>query len=191
MRFLSKYGRFGVQIRPMVQEAYATGMAKVTQEPVYAMFEPWLLLPHERELALARWTFNGFYQLEDEVSVMPPDHRIGVYDSVIDQKTKGWSDEIRLEVERVLIANAEITDNVMVVPVTVFPPPWPRYDEFTGTIEELIEKLVTDGHDLASVLAYEASAQNRPDVIERLTELVADPDALLELMPDGEETIVG
>lgn len=191
MRFLSKYGRFGVQIRPMIQEAYATGMAKVIQEPVYASFEPWLLLPHERELALSRWSFNGFYQLEDEVTVMPPDYRIGVYDSVLDQQSKGWPDEIRLEVERVLIANAEITDNVIVVPVTVYAPPWPRYDEFTGTTEKLIERLIADGHDLTAVLAYEVASQDRPAIVKRLTELVSDPDALLELSPELAEEISG
>jgi hypothetical protein len=191
MRFASKFGRFGVQIRPMVQEAYATGMAKVIQEPVYAMFEPWDLLPHERELCIARWSFNGFYQQEDEVTVLPPDMRIGVYDSVRDAQLKGWPDEIRLEVERVLIANASITDNVLVLPVSVYAPPWPRYDDFDGTNEALLAKLIEDGHNLVDTLAYERSAQNRPDVVSTLEELIADPDALLELQPETVEEIVG
>lgn len=187
MRFASKYGRFGVQIVPMIQEAYATGMAKVIQEPVYAMFEPWDLLPHERELAVSRWSFNGFYQQEDEVTVLPPDHRIGVYDSVADQKLKGWSDELRKEVERVLIANAEITDNILVLPHSAFAPPWPRYDDFIGTSDRLIARLVEDGHDLTAVLGYERASQNRDEIVEALEELIADPDALLELQPEAEE----
>ena len=190
MRFASKFGRFGVQIRPMIQEAYATGMAKVVQEPVYAMFEPWDLRPHERELCMARWSFNGFYQQEDEVTVLPPDMRIGVYDSVADAQVKGWSDELRLEVERVLIANASITDNVIVLPLTSVAPPWPRYDDFDGTTEALLAKLIEDGHDLTLTLAYERESQNRPEVIVTLAELIADPDALLELQPEA-ETIVG
>jgi hypothetical protein len=189
MRFISKYGRFGVQIIPMIQEAYATGMAKTVQEPVYAMFEPWLLLPHERELALSRWTFNGFYQQEDEVTVLPPDHRIGLYDSVIDQQNKGWPDAIRLEVERVLIANAELTDNIIVVPKIVVAPPWPRYDDFEGTPEGLLARLLEDGYQLEEVLAYERESQNRPEIVEMLEELIADPDALLELQPEAEEIL--
>lgn len=189
MRFISKYGRFGVQIIPMVQEAYATGMAKTIQEPVYASFEPWLLLPAEREFAVATWNFSGFYQLEDEVSIMPPDYRIGLFDSVIDQQTKGYSDEVRLEVERVLLANAALTDNIIVVPVTVHPAPWPRYDDFTGTTPQLIERLIEDGHDLDAVLAFEQSSQKRQDVIDALEALIADPDALLELMPEHEEIV--
>lgn len=190
MRFASKYGRFGVQIRPMVQEAYATGMAKVIQEPVYAMFEPWDLRPHERELCLARWSFNGFYQQEDEVTVLPPDHRIGVFDSLAAAALQGWPDVIREEVERVLIANASITDNIIVLPLSAFLPPWPRYDDFDGTSEALLAKLIEDGHSLEATLEYERSAQNRPEVIATLEELIADPDALLELQPE-EETIVG
>lgn len=189
MRFASKYGRFGVCIRPQIQEAYATGMAKVIQEPVYAMFEPWQLLPHERELAISRWSFNGFYQQEDEVTVLPPDHRIGVYDSEYDAQLKGWSDEIRQEVERALIVNAELTDNILILPRSAFAPPWPRYDDFIGTSDRLIARLIEDGHNLAEVLAYERSALDRPEVVEALEALIADPDALLELQPEVEEIV--
>jgi hypothetical protein len=189
MRFASKYGRFGVCIRPQIQEAYATGMAKVIQEPVYAMFEPWDLRPYERELCLARWSFNGFYQQEDEVSIIPPDHRIGVYDSVADALVKGWPDEIRAEVERVLIANAQITDNIIVLPVASVAPPWPRYDEFVGSAEELVARVIADGYDLEAVLAFERESQNREEIVERLEELIADPDALLELQPEPEEIL--
>ena len=189
MRFAAKFGRFGVQIRPMIQEAYATGMAKVIQEPVYAMFEPWDLLPHERELCLAQWSFNGFYQQEDEVTVLPPDHRIGVFDSVAAALLNGWPDATREEVERVLIANASITDNIIVLPLTVVPPPWPRYEDFQGSPDMLIGKLIEDGHDLEETLAYERSSQNRPEVVSLLEELIADPDALLELQPETEEVI--
>jgi hypothetical protein len=188
MRFASKYGRFGVCIRPQIQEAYATGMAKVIQEPIYAMFEPWDLRPHERELCLSRWSFNGFYQQEDEVTVFPPDHRIGVYDSVADAQLKGWPDEVRLEVERALIANAQISDNIIVLPITVYAPPWPRYDEFEGGTDELIARLVEDGYDLEDVLAYERSSQDRGEIVQALEGLISDPDALLELQP---EEIVG
>lgn len=189
MRFISKYGRFGIVVRPMIQEAYATGMAKVVQEPVYAMFEPWTLTPEERELALSRWTFNGFYQLEDEVSIMPPDYRIGVFDSVIDQETKGYSDETRLEVERVLVANAAITDNIIVVPATMIAPPWPRYDEYTGTPAALLRKLVDEGYELDEVLEYERASQDRPKIVAALEAAIDDPDSELEPEPQKEEVL--
>jgi len=184
MRFISKFGLFGVQVRPMIQEAYATGMAKVIQEPLYANFKPGLMTPEERELAINHWTFNGFYQLEDEVSILPPDYRVGVFDSLQAQIDNSWSDEDRLEVERALLANASLTNNLFAVPVTLVAPPWPRYDEFSGTTEELLRRLVDDGHNLADVLTYERANQDRFDVIRALEGLINDPDALLELQPE-------
>ena len=43
MRFVSRYGRLTIELRPMIQEAYATGMAKVIQTPIYARFQPEIL----------------------------------------------------------------------------------------------------------------------------------------------------
>jgi hypothetical protein len=189
MRFASKFGRFGVQIRPMVQEAYATGMARVVQEPIYAIFEPWLLQPHERDIALGHWSFNGFNQMEDQVSVLPPDNRIGVYDSRLDQASKGFSDEVRLDVERVLIANAAMTDNMIVMPISAFPPPWPNYDEYAGTPAALMRKLMDEGHDLVATLGWERASLNRPLVIEGLEALIADPDG--ELVEAEVEEVLG
>jgi hypothetical protein len=180
MRFLSRYGRFGVQIRPVIQEAYATGMARVLQEPVYAMFRPEGMLAHERELALNHWSYNGLYQLDDEVSIMPPDYRIGVFDSVLEQQTSGWSDELREEVENELIRLGEIYDTVMMVPATSVPPPWPRYDDYRSGIPALVRKLVDEGHDLEQVLEYERANKNRPELCAQLEALIASPDRQLE-----------
>lgn len=176
MRFISRYGRYGVQIKPQIQEAYATGMARVIQEPVYALFETGQLLTHERELALNTWTFNGFYQLEDEVSIMEPDYRIGLFDSRQAQLDKGWTDEIRLEVERELLRLCERSDDMIVVPETVIPPPWPRYDDYSGTPAALMRKLTDEGYELGEVLAYERANQNREKVVEALEQLIANPE---------------
>lgn len=184
MRFISKYGRLSVVVQADIQEAYATGMSKVVQPLIQAQFEPWLLTPAERELAIARWQWNGFNLSEDQVTVIPPDGRIGLYDSVADQQGKGFSDEIRLQIERKLVENALLTDDYIVVPTTLLPPPWPRYDDFLGTTDALLGRLVEDGYDLGAVLIYERSNQNRDDVVDALESLIADPDALLELQPE-------
>lgn len=189
MRFISKYGRYGVQVRPVVQEAYATGMAKVVQEPLYAHFQPYDLTPQERELALNHWSWNGFYQLEDEVTTMAPDYRIGLFDSVKAQEASGWTDEERIQVERALLDSGRLTNDIIPVPVTLFPPPWPRYDEFAGTTDELLTRLVEDGHVLDEVLEYERANQNRPELVRALRDLIDDPEALLELQPVAEEIL--
>jgi hypothetical protein len=172
MRFIAKYALHGVQIRPVIQEAYATGMAKVIQEPLYAYFKPGGLTEKERELAIQQFTFNGFYQLEDEVTIMPPDYRLGLYDSIVHQITDGFSDEVRKEIEQELVANSALTGNLIVVPEDIIPPPWPNYDFYEGTPAELVRKLVEEGHDLAAVLAYERAHQDRALVVEGLDELI-------------------
>jgi hypothetical protein len=189
MRFISKYGGHCVVIQHDVQEAYATGMAKVVQPLIEVKFAPWQLTPYERELAIARWVFNGFYLQEDQVTVVPPDHRIGLYDSIADQEAQGYSDEIRELIERELIANALLTDTIIAVPASSYPPPWPRYDDFAGTNDELLERLVEDGHELGAVLEYERANQNRDELVSALQNLIDDPDALLELQPVAEEIV--
>lgn len=189
MRFLSRYGEFGVQLRPQVQEAYATGMARVVQEGVYAMFHVQGLTVEEQELANAHWrgSWNGFYQAEDEVTVIPPDYRIGVFDSEQAQLDSGWSDELRLQVEQDLIVLADRFNDMIPVPVLALAPPWPRYDEYTGTPAALVRKLVDEGHSLEAVLAYERENQGRVAVIAELEGLLGSPGELATL----HEEVVG
>ena len=189
MRFVSKYGRFGVQIRPERAEPLGTGEVRVLQTPIYAMFKPEGLEPMERELAVARWKFNGSYLEQDEVSLVPPDYRIGVFDSERAQLDNGWTDHEREEVERTLIDLSERFGEILVIPKTVIPPPWPRYDDFKGSIDQLLARLVEDGHDLDAVLTYERATQDRDEVVEGLEALIGDPDALLELQPEHEEIL--
>jgi len=186
MRFISKYGRYGVQVLPLVQEAYATGLVKVIQGAVYAMFEPWKLTPLEREMAVTHWSFNGFYQEQDEVTLVPPDYRIGLFDSVEAQITHNWSDDTRLFVEETLIDLSNRFDDVLVVR-SIVPPPWPNYDDFRGTPQALVRRLVEDGHSLDAVLTYERDHLNRPKVIEEITRAIKEPP----VVEVEEETVVG
>ena len=192
MRYVSRWGGYAVQVRPERTEPLATGEIRVLQSPVYARFKPEGLQPLERELALARWSFNGLYQEQDEVTIVPPDYRIGVFDSVQAQLDEGWSELEREEVERTLLDLSERFDDCIAIPRTMVPPPWPRYDDFQGTTETLMERLVEDGHSLEAVLTYERATQNRVAVVEALEALIADPDALLELQPEPDaEEILG
>jgi hypothetical protein len=188
MRFISRYGRFGVQVRPLLQEAYANGMVRVIQEAVAAYFEPWKLTPLEREMAVQHWTFNGSLQEADEVTTVPPDYRIGLFDSLQAQEDHGWSDEVREEVERKLLEHAGKYDDVLVVS-SMIPPPWPRYDDFRGTPGQLVRRLVEDGHDLDAVLTYEREHQNRPKVVSEIEKAISTGTVELEL--EEEEQVIG
>jgi hypothetical protein len=170
MRFVSKYGLFGVQIRPKIEESFASGGTRTIQEPVYAMFKPHRLLPGEYEFALANWSsWNGSYQMADEVTTIPPEYRIGAFDSIEAQRQhlagrapgRGRADA---DQER------EATDNMLVVPSTLVAPPWPRYG-VRGDVETLVRRLIDDGHDLSEVLAYERGNQDRDEIVDALETL--------------------
>jgi hypothetical protein len=171
MRFISKYGRFGVQIQPIRAHALAEGGMHISQEPVYAFFHPYKLTPLEREMALAHWTFNGFYQELDEVSIVPPDYRIGHVESDEAALENGWDPDMKRRVEVELERLAEAFTDILVVRSTI-PPPWPRYDEFRGTPQALVRRLIEDGHDLDAVFTYERDHQSRPKVLEEITKAI-------------------
>jgi len=189
MRFVSKYGRFGLQVRAHIEEAYASGLSRTTQRGLYAVFEPVGLLPDERELAVTTWSFNGLGQLEDEATTVAPDFRIGRFDSEHTAGLEGWSDEERDLVEQTLLDYCRTSLDVLLVAEPTVPAPWPNYDLYQGGTKALVRKLIDEGYDLADVLAYERTHQQRDDVILALEELLADPAALAELQPEPEEVL--
>jgi len=174
MRYLSKFGRLIVQVRAGQYEAYANGIVRTISEPILAVFEPLGVTHDERKLAEEHFLFNGSYQEVDEATVVPPDHRIGVYDTEDAQRAQGWSLETRLEVEQFL-RDLQHFSHIVEVPSTFLDPPWPKYDLFKGTPSALVRKLVDEGHDLSEVLTYERSNQNREPVIEAIERALLDP----------------
>jgi hypothetical protein len=188
MRFISRYGKNGVAIRGEIVESYANGGRRVTQTLLAAYFQPYLLTQDERQLALDHFYFNGSYQEQDEVTLVPPDYRIGLFDSRIAQEQNGWSDDERQLVEEKLLRVAQETpDTLLLVPEHTLQPPWPNYDLFEGSPLELAEKIAEDGYRLAEVVAYERENQNREDVIEALEELLSGDASV----PVAAEEIVG
>jgi len=186
MRCIAKYRTYGVQIRPHITEAFATGAVVTKQEQVIAMFEPYKLTHDERELALASFGFNGFMQEMDEATVVPPDYRLSVFDSRQAQMDHGWSDEFRQEVERELLRVNDQTADFIIAPEIHFNPPWPRYNDYDGPPSALVRKLVDEGYDLAEVLAYEVS----DDGLGREKVIAALSDAISEGVEE-EEVIAG
>src|SRR5262245_15321463 len=124
----------------------------------------------------------------DEVTTVATDYRIGVWDSEQAAADGAWSDELRVEVENFLIHYSERLEDVLVVPLVLVDPPWPRYDEYTGSTAALLRKLVDEGHDLQQVLTYERAVQRREDVIAALLEEIAEPQLADRPL---EEEIVG
>jgi hypothetical protein len=191
MRFVSRYGRFSIQLRPIIQEAYATGMARVLQEPIYARFAPDRLSHVDRETAMKTWAnWNGSYQEIDEVTTIPPDYRIGVYDTDEAATQNGWDEDTKLFVDESLTEYAVRYDDIAIVPKTLIDPPWPNYDTFKGSVPALMRKLVEEGYDLQVVLEYEKAVQGRGKIVEAIERLIDDPDARDALEPEREEEVV-
>jgi len=184
MRFAAKYGRLVVQIQREITEAYATGAVKVLQPNVWAAFKPDGLQPFERELVVTHWTFNGAYQEMDEATTVQPDYRIGVFDSEQAQLEEGWSDDTREQVENGLLDLVRF-DYIIALPRTTLPAPWPNYDQYRGSVGQLIKKLEDDGHDLALALEYEKASQNRPALVAALDAKISGFD----LEPKEEEVV--
>jgi len=183
MRFVSKYGRLVVQIRPEIVEPFATGQVRVIQRGILAQFAPYGLTAEERDFALGRFNFQGWYQEQDEASMVPLDYRIGLFDSDAAARELGWEDETKRFVDEQLTA-LEYYGDVAPCPVIVLTPPWPKYDSYRGSPAQLIRKLIDEGHDLNYVLAYEHSdGPRRPAVIDALV------DALSNESMDREEEV--
>lgn len=170
------HGGYMFHVRPLIQEAYATGLTKTLQEQILLNFQVQGVRPHERALALKSFAFRGLYQEQDEVTTVAPDYRISVFDTT----EHGWPDEIRQQVEEKLLTEAAGSPVLLLAPESSVPPPWPRYDSFRGPAGKLVEKLVNDGHDLDDALTYERATQKRPQVIEAIEAALASPRVELE-----------
>lgn len=174
MIFLSKYGNYCLSVRPQIREAYAQGMTRETQTPLYAQFSVQGLSAREREWAITHFTFNGSPQEMDEATTVQPDYRIGKFDSRVAQSSFNWSDEEREAVEQELLRTAEIVpQDLTAVPELIVPAPWPAYHEFKGTAIQLAKKVAEDGYDPSEVLAYEIAHDNRDEVVAALGQLAA------------------
>jgi hypothetical protein len=175
MRFISQSRRFSVQVRPE-HGVVENGMWAVKTPAIYADF--WQDDIREHELADAEKSFNfhGRTTEMDTVTPTPIITRLSVFDTVVAAAAQGWDEETRERVEAFLLQRAEQTGNIefKYVPEREIAPPWPRYNEFRGSIERLIARLREDGYDFNEVLTYEQSqfGLRRPEVIAALAEVV-------------------
>src|SRR5215472_1193251 len=173
MRFVSKYGKYAMQIRPQIVEAYATGLTRVLQPQITAQFQVGIANGDERAMARQRFAFNGFYQEEDMVPIAPPDYRNSAFASRLAAAEHGWTDEERELVETVLMREAErMPQDLFVVEEERALAPWPNYDTFSGNRAQLLRKLQEDGFDLAAVHQYEAENQNRREILAMLEKAI-------------------
>jgi hypothetical protein len=173
VRFVSQYPGYKFQIRPQRTRALGDGGVEVTQEPIYAEFQPVSggAMVYENEVAqsLSHFAFRGNTQDRGEAIPTDPVQRLAVFDT--NEQLQHLSDEDKDFVEkRLMQACEEFPEEIILVTTKPIEAPFPSYDEWDGpSMEMLVVKLIEDGHDLEAVLYYErVFGPRRQKVIDAL-----------------------
>lgn len=193
MRFISHSRRFMVQIFPSVKTV-ENGIEREISPQLVAKFKQGDLTADELSFARSLWerSANGRTLEMDQVTKTDLLGRLSVYDTdapdvqqefdAVDRAIEGqehaklprgqkWKagDAERLTIERLLeAARRGNNGDLAAYTEAAVAPPWPNYDRFPGSAEDLLEVLVEQGHHLPGALAYERQNQKRPRVIKLL-----------------------
>jgi hypothetical protein len=111
---------------------------------------------------------------------VPTQRWIASYDSVLDQKVKGWTDEERELIE----AKLKSKGNVRVIEAPKIPAPYAQYDKHRKVqgarkLEQVLADISSTyelaGFDIEQAVRYEQQHLNDPVVIEHLQSLAPTP----------------
>ena len=170
MRFASQYKQYGMQIVPQREMVLATGQVQTLQEGLYVKFTTGDLSDDEIRICRESFSMHGFKTERDEVTMVDPLSRLSVFDTDLAAKEFNWTDEEKALVEETLMERSKETTFIVYLPAQVVEAPFPAYDSFDGTTEELLQKLISDGFELSKVRIYEIQSKNRPEVVKALSD---------------------
>jgi hypothetical protein len=174
MRVISQYTNHVVQIRPQRQRSLGDGNIEILQDPIYAVFTPvqqgGFLYENEKDEAERHFKFNGRTQHQDEATPTDVNDRLSIFDTDEEAEKQNWDAETKALVEDVFTKKAVSSPNaILIIESTPIPAPFPLYNTYTGTPEDLVLMLAEQGHDLERVLHYERTfGPKRPEIIEAL-----------------------
>jgi hypothetical protein len=178
LRVISQYTNAVAQIRPQRQRSLGDGSIEITQEPIYARFKSLqdgaFLFENEEALAERHFNFHGNTQDVGQAIPTDPLVRLSVYDTDEAAQEADWDEETKDFVEERLERFAlEDPATFLIVTSTPIAKPYPAYDTDDRSPQELVVKLIEDGHDVEVVLHYERMfGAKRPEVISMLEEAV-------------------
>jgi len=180
MRAIAQYAEYGIQIQPHRAQGLGDGSIHVTQEPIYAKFDPeGMIYEAEIERAGKLFPMHGRTQHVDEAT--PTDLRPRL--SVLDTEAQNWDDETRLKVEAELIRKQPITGHFFIVEDTPISAPYATWDTVEKPAFQMVTDLVEMGFDLREVLTYErVFGPKREAVIEALEAVIADQAADVDMV---------
>jgi len=186
MRFVSKYQKFSIKIRPHIETVQATGLKQIIQQGLSCQFETGDVTDWEVKAAYATFKFNGMPTEEDEVTAIDPLYRLSSFDtSTIEDP------ETRKLYETVLLNSFSNGVDYIYVPRPELVAPWPAYDRYAPKGDmpaQLVQKLLDDGHSLHETLVYEREHQNRPDVVFAIEQALLEKRQPVEV--EEEDTVV-
>ncbi len=208
MRFISNVRKYGVGIFSRVAEPTAGGGEREVRPGLTAEFQYGQVSAEELELAERHWKkMPGQTYETDEVTKTNIISRLSSYDTEdprsltlyreIDQRMVAanaytpdglarWQEGTTQRLtESKLTLKAETSDHFFLVAEIPAQAPWPRYDEFPGEAETLVEIIVQQGHNLEAALRYEQQNANRADVVQLLQERAGERREALGV-PDPE-----
>jgi len=174
MRFISQYAGYGAQIRVQRQEGRGDGSVAILTPGLYVKFrslsEGAFIFDNERMAALNHFAFRGNTQDLGEAAPTDPMNRLSVMDTDEQAQSEGWSEEDKGLVEARLMQISETTpEEVLYIASPPMTAPFPAYDHYSGTPQDLVLKLIEDEHDLDTVLHYERTfGPKREEIIAEL-----------------------
>lgn len=125
------------------------------------------------ELVAEFGTHGAEYQYTDPDGNLQwaADIRGGFFNLDVQAEEKGWSDDDRALVARILLKNqAKFAGEYQLHSAAPLPAPWPTYD---GTHHSKIAAFAAELGFVEATLAYEKQNKNRPAVVKQLEEEIA------------------
>lgn len=171
MRAISPHANYSIQIveARTKKGVDRTGVIQevIEQNPVLLQFEHFAITPEEEAAALKAFNFSGIPEGVNPLTTL------GVWDSLIYQRSQGLSDEERIEVEKTLREKGEQQSwaRFIIVDAPHAPKPWPTYDEDS---EDDVVAIAQRLELVDAVVAYEQENGQRPEVLEPLGATVED-----------------
>lgn len=190
MRFLSHIRNFSVQIVEPRTHATQYGDIIVDREGYVADFRTHDVTETDIQFAEDVFVKQGLLygrttQL-DEVTATPLLTRLSVFDTDERALVEGWDPEFKKLVEDKLMQRAENHPDYRLVTREPIEAPWPRYLDFRGSLEQLLQKVVEDGYDVRQVIAFERQSGQRPQVVEALERLLVEQEVAQTAEPRDE-----
>lgn len=190
MRFLNKFAGGKVTAVPGSQDLF-TGLPK--RQPVVARFRLGVLHPWEADAARKAFRFRGITLAGEPGAAGEPNdpiHRVSYYDTIEEQRSEGWTDEMREQVEQGLLTNKFHGIDFIRVEQPELPAPWPKYDELVShgrrtpqmVAEQIVKTVEELGIDREQVVAYEQSKRNRPEVLAAIHGIEEEDENVVEVV---------